>query len=107
MRISSGCVFPVVYTHVWMVYIETCVCMDASPAIRYRWQGKVGLGFSSEMSDEYCYRQGIREQSGISEPFPDGNHVGWISPQQARLLSFHATPIDSSLLDGVSQCVCV
>lgn len=53
-------VFPVVYVW-WMVYIETCVGADASLEIRYLWQEKVGLSFSSEMSSEYCYRQGITE----------------------------------------------
>lgn len=33
-----GCVFPVVYMRVQMVYIETCICVDTSPAIRYLWR---------------------------------------------------------------------
>lgn len=74
------------------------MCVDASPAIRYRWQGKAGLSFSSEMSAEYCYRQGIREQSGTSEPFPD------LLDFSPSALCFHATPIDFSLFDGVSYC---
>lgn len=78
--------------------MESCMCVDASPAIRYRWQGKAGLSFSSEMSAEYCYRQGIREQSGTSEPFPD------LLDFSPSALCFHATPIDFSLFDGVSYC---
>lgn len=83
-----------------MVYIKACMFVDA---IRYRWQGKVRLSFSSEMSAEYCYCRGIRDQSSTTEPLRNESHFCWISPHQPSFSL--STPIDSSLLDGVSLCV--
>lgn len=105
MRISRGCVFPVVYIHVWMVYVETCVCVCASPPIRYRWQGEDGIKFLPWNVSWILLPPG--DQRAVGHQWTVS---GWKSllldfSTTARPLSFHTTPIDSSLLDGVSQCV--